>query len=122
MKLKYTGEKPVLPATFIGSEGAVEVVALMDSGADYCTLPPIICKDIELARVGLKNVTIPGATMRFEEYLGKVRINGFELDHVEIIAVDLATPEIDALIGRNVLNKLRVELNGKGKTFLIQDP
>ena len=94
----------------------------MDSGADYCTLPPAICKDIGLNRVGLKNVTIPGATMRFEEYLGKVQINDIELDRIQVLAVDLATPEIDALIGRNVLNRLRVELDGKKRRFLIQDP
>ncbi|MDI6820438.1 MAG: hypothetical protein QMC89_06010 [Candidatus Hodarchaeaceae archaeon] len=44
------------------------------------------------------------------------------MDGVEILAVDLTSPEIDASIGRNVSNKLKVELNGRGGLFSIQDP
>lgn len=122
MKLGYTNGKPILPVTFTGEKGSIEVIALVDSGAEYCTFPPTICRDIGLARVGTKNVIIPGATMKFEEYLGAIQINGSKLSRTEILAVDLATPEIDALIGRNVLNNLKVGLDGKDKTLSIQDP
>jgi hypothetical protein len=44
----------------------------------------------------VKNVIIPGASTRFEEYRGKIQINGFDLNEVEILAADLASPEIDA--------------------------
>lgn len=102
MRLGYVNGKPALPVTFVGDGGSVEVIALIDSGADYCTLPLVVCKDIGLRRVGVKSVVVPGITTSFEEYSGKVKINGFEFNDIGVLAVDLSTPEIDALIGRNV--------------------
>jgi len=122
MKREYINGKPALPVAFIGDRDSVEVIALMDSGADYCTLPPAMCRDIGLRRVGMKEVAIPGATMNFEEYVGKIEMNGSEFSDIEVLAVDLLTPEIDALIGRNILNRLKVELDGKDGLFLVQDP
>ena len=93
----------------------------VDSGADLLIIPSDVVDELELKQRGIELVSGYRRNLPPEEtpaYYVDVEIADFLFRRVR--AIESFRP--DALIGRNVLNKLRVVLDGKNLTFEVSEP
>lgn len=93
----------------------------IDSGADLLVIPSEVVDELELEQRGIELVSGYRRNLPAEEipaYYIDVEIAGFPFRRVRAIE----SLRRDTLIGRNVLNKLRVILDGKNLTFEVSDP
>lgn len=117
----YDPPAPVIPATFsLPSEtprvSGVRVNAQIDSGADCIFLP-----DSLVERLGLEPVYevdcagYDGTVSRRLVYAARVRIEGV----AEYILEVVGTPDDTPLLGRDVINRWRLLLDGPGRASEI---
>jgi predicted aspartyl protease len=93
--------------------------AKLDTGADISVIPQQLTKRLGL--VPLRTVTGHDYNCREEEhrtYLVHLSLNGRRFEHVEVIT----TPGQEILVGRDILNGLKIVLDGKHQSFDIEDP
>jgi hypothetical protein len=64
-----------------------------------------------------REATIDGTYFRRSVYYIRLIVEGFDLASVRCIAID----RNDVLLGRNVLNRFIITLDGKNLTFEIRD-
>lgn len=92
--------------------GAVHgpVAAFVDTGADVTIVPLHIVRQLRAGVVTLKTVRgYTGGRRNVRTYLVDVEIGSFTLPGIEIVGDDAAH---EILLGRDVLNKLRLLLDG----------
>ncbi len=88
------------------------ISAFVDTGADATIVPIDIVRQIKAGAVTLKTVRgYTGGRRTVRTYLVDVEIGSFTLPGIEIVGDDAAD---DILLGRDVLNKLRLLLDGPG--------
>lgn len=105
----YSPPAPVVKIT-LRAQRAVEVVALLDSGADATNLPYGLLKRIG-ARFAQTNQMrgIAGKPVPVELYFVTVQIDQFTLPGIKAVA---SRSSNEAIIGRDVLNHLIITLDG----------
>ncbi|MEM3023136.1 MAG: retroviral-like aspartic protease family protein [Candidatus Bathyarchaeia archaeon] len=101
------------------SDGFVELQGKLDTGADMTAIP-----EGAIDRIGL----IPAGRVRVSSFKGDEAVEytyfvdlslpGHEFRMVEVIGARRR----DALLGRDVLNALKLTLDGKALAFTISDP
>jgi hypothetical protein len=90
----------------------------LDCGADSTVIPEQLVSQLGLtARSHLWARSFDGTYSWREVFYISLGIEGFRLPSVRCVAADRAT----LLVGRNVLNRFIVTLNGKNLTFDLQD-
>ncbi|MBO3840164.1 MAG: hypothetical protein JTT17_04965 [Candidatus Brockarchaeota archaeon] len=117
----YEPPAPVVKLTVYRpfSEESVTGIGKIDSGADMTVIPNKWAKGLSLIPASV--VWVRGYDGRLREaytYYARIEFQGFKFPLVEI----LLSNRQDALIGRDILNKLKVELNGKTLDFELFDP
>jgi predicted aspartyl protease len=117
MKRQYSDEYfpsiPVLPVRFGNPEDgrfSPSVTAILDTGADATIVPLDLIRQIEPAIGDLHNLRSQWGERRpVRSYLVDVEVDGVNLPGLWVIGDD-ATDEV--LLGRDVLNRLRILLDG----------
>lgn len=106
---EYDPAAPVLPVEIehpYGAGGAL-IRALLDTGSDLTVLPADIVVQLRLPRVGTAAVAgFDGLPQMVTLCAAKIRIAGM------IWLVKAAGYGAEALVGRDVLNRLSLQLNG----------
>lgn len=93
------------------------VAAFVDTGADATIVPMSIVRELQAGVVTLKTVRgYAGSRRTVRTYLVDVEVGPFTLPGIEIVG-DAAADEI--LLGRDVLNRLRVLLDGPAHQTLL---
>jgi hypothetical protein len=91
----------------------------MDSGADTTVIPERVVTALGLAAHGHTWTRgFDGTYKRRLVFYVRMRVEGFDVPSVRCVAADRRT----VLLGRNVLNRFIIVLNGKNLTFDLQDP
>lgn len=91
---------------------------IVDTGADATIVPLSILRQIEARIVADKYLSgYAGRRRRVRMFLVDIRINGITLPGVEVVGD--STDEL--LIGRDVLNKLRLVLDGPAGQMDVMD-
>lgn len=117
---EYSPAAPVLPAniTIPGETLDSEVVlALVDTGADGTFVPTFILEEMDAPMLYMTNVR-----SHFGESLQRVSVHkvdiilfgSIRLPGVEVVADDWGD---QIILGRNALNMLKLQLNGKSETI-----
>ena len=95
------------------------IPAFVDTGADATIVPIAIVRQLRAGVVTLKTVRgYTGGRRTVRTYLVDIEVGPFTLPGVEIVGDD-ATDEI--LLGRDVLNRLRLLLDGPGRRTQLLD-
>lgn len=93
--------------------------AKIDSGADITVIPVALVARLRLLPAGFSEVaSFDGTVIEVPAYYVNIAINGFTFEYVRV----LSSNRVNALIGRDILNQLKITLNGKTLTIQIQDP
>lgn len=112
----YSPSAPVAEIT-IRAQSAVEVTALLDSGADGTMIPHHILLGVGAVFVRTAKVTgIGGKSSLVDLYLIEIQIGPLQVPGVKAVASRVST---EVIIGRDVLNHLIVTLDGiAGETVI----
>ncbi|HEY3236547.1 MAG TPA: retropepsin-like aspartic protease [Polyangiaceae bacterium] len=111
---EYDPPAPILPVCFgdpAGSDGGVAASALVDSGADISVIPVAVAEALRLPRVDLTSVTGVGGTVRAPIVAARLDIARRSL---VVRAVALAD---EAILGRDVINRFTLTLDGPGRAL-----
>ena len=91
----------------------------LDSGTDVTVIPARLVAFFNITPRGhIWTRSYDGTYARRLVYYVRLTVEGFTLPSVRCIATD----RTNILLGRNVLNRFIVTLDGKSLTFALQDP
>lgn len=93
--------------------------ALLDSGAYKTVIPDDLIRKLKLLRAGEEHPKgYKGPRQKHWTYIVTLEFNGFLYDYIEVIAVKRK----NVLLGRDILNRTKLLLDGKNRKFDISDP
>jgi len=101
------------------SDHSLELQAKLDTGADMTVIPQYVVSELRLipaSRVSV--ISFDGHKVWRYTYFVNLSLNDFEYKMVEVISAQ----RHDALLGRDILNRLKIALNGKTLSFSLLDP
>ena len=102
------------PATHLAERGRGKI----DSGADISVIPQAWAAKLRLLPAGLFEVaSFDGRTIEKPAYYVNISMNGFRFELVKVIS----SRRTNALLGRDILNRLKITLDGKGLKAQISD-
>ncbi|MCX6048428.1 MAG: retroviral-like aspartic protease family protein [Chloroflexi bacterium] len=107
--MTYSPSAPVINFKLV-ADHELELVALVDSGADATMIPINFLREINapyVKRQRMRGVT--GVAQQVNLYLVTIQISVHRLPAIRVIAT---TPGNEVILGRDVLNHLIVMLNG----------
>jgi len=103
------------PMTHVAERGRAKI----DSGADISVIPQAWTSRLRLLPSGLFEVaSFDGRTIETPTYYVNISMNGFRFELVKVIS----SRRTNALLGRDILNRLKVTLDGKSLKAEISDP
>jgi len=98
---------------------SMEILAKLDTGADITVVPQEIIEKLRLVPVSRISVSSFSGQRIFKySYFADIEIQKYNFSMVEIIG----GRRKNMLLGRNILNKLKIILDGKKLTFNLYDP
>jgi len=101
------------------SNRSLELQAKLDTGADMTVLPQRAISELGLIPASRVSVTsFEGREFSRYTYFVNIWFNGFGCRIVEVIGARRR----DALLGRDILNKIKLVLDGKNLSFELLDP
>jgi clan AA aspartic protease len=101
------------------SDRSLEIQAKLDTGADITILPQYAIDELGLIPSSYVYVqSFDGRRVLRYTYLVNISFQNFEYKMVEVIGIKRR----DALLGRDILNRLKIILNGKNLEFTMLDP
>lgn len=101
------------------SDRSVELQAKLDTGADMTVLPQHAVGELRLIPASRISVSsFDGREDSKYTYFVKLSFEDYECKMLEVIS----GRRRDALLGRDVLNKLKALLDGKTLSFSLHDP
>lgn len=107
---------PVVPVRISGPVGeeAVMLPMLVDTGADCTLVPASIARQLALPQIDVIGLTgVGGARSRATVHAASVELGGLRLLARVVAFVD------EAILGRDVLNRAVVTLDGPGLVFSV---
>lgn len=118
MEFEYKNGKPIVPV-LVGYNQEIELTGIIDSGADYCTMPVDVCEYLGFKKINDIELNIPGGTLIAPIFKGMIAINNITKE-VEIAGLSMPSAiSIDSLIGRNFWGELDIYLLGAKKKLII---
>lgn len=121
----YNDDIPFIPVTLLGKQRDIKELALVDSGARSCVLHDDYRRDLELDKLEESYTTGFGSKRKVpaDICILSLEING-RIENVECIVLKEkyypdALPRV--VLGRNLLNKFRIILDGKEKKIYLED-
>jgi predicted aspartyl protease len=120
----YIEDVPFIPIKLIGKEREIVKLAIVDTGAKYCVIHEAIADYLELEKIDIGKMIGFGSKKKFEIDLciGSVEING-RIEIIQLASVkDKNYPDEapKVIIGRNLLNKFKIVLDGKNKKIYLE--
>lgn len=101
------------------SNHPIELQAKLDTGADMTVLPERAVNELRLIPASRLTVTsFDGQEASRYTYFIDLAFRNYEFRMVEVITARRR----DALLGRDILNKLKALLDGKALSFDLSDP
>jgi len=101
------------------SDHSLELQAKLDTGADMTVIPQRAVSELRLIPASRVSVTsFDGQRIWRYTYFVNLSFNGFEYKMVEVISAQ----HRDVLLGRDILNRLKIILDGKNLNFSLFDP
>ncbi len=101
--------------------------ALIDTGAAFTVIPPVISDFLELetskAFPKAMLVTASGLIEAPVKILEKLEAAGIEIEKLPVVVHKIPDPApIKVLLGMNFIEKIKLVINGKGRKFGLKDP
>jgi len=101
--------------------------ALIDTGAAFMVIPPEIADFLELetnrAFPKAMLVTASGLIEAPVRILEKLEVSGIEAQKLPVVVHKIPDPApIKVLLGMNLIEKMKLIIDGKGRKFDIEDP
>ncbi|MCP8309671.1 MAG: retroviral-like aspartic protease family protein [archaeon] len=101
--------------------------ALIDTGAAFTVIPPVISDFLELktskAFPKAVLVTASGLIEAPVKILEKLEAAGIEIEKLPVVVHKIPDPApIKVLLGMNFIEKIKLVINGKGRKFDLEDP
>ncbi|MCP8315606.1 MAG: retroviral-like aspartic protease family protein [archaeon] len=101
--------------------------ALIDTGAAFTVIPPVISDFLELetskAFPKAVLVTASGLIEAPVKILEKLEAAGIEIEKLPVVVHKIPDPApIKVLLGMNFIEKIKLVINGKGRKFGLEDP
>jgi hypothetical protein len=121
MRLQYENDRPIVPIRVLG-ETSHELKAHIDFAASKTIIPSYLSDELHLPFRGYVYAATGGGVITMAEYEATVEAFG-ERHGLHVGCLEL--PEeagIAALLGRDILDKYRVCLDGKRREVEISDP
>jgi predicted aspartyl protease len=118
---EYSPPAPSLKVKFTRpfSDHSLELQAKLDTGADITVLPQHAVSELRLVPASRVSVSsFDGQKAWRYTYFVNLSFNGFDYKMVEVIGAQRR----DALLGRDILNRLKTVLDGKALSFSLLDP
>jgi len=99
--------------------GSEKARVKLDTGAGMSVIPQDWVERLRLMPLGVIDVSgFDGEWREVRTFMVDLAFSGFRFDWVEVIA----SRRDDVLIGRHILNHLKVTLDGKSLALNIEDP
>jgi predicted aspartyl protease len=103
------------PVTYAAERGKAKI----DSGADISVVPDAWAAKLHLLPAGLIEVaSFDGRIIDLPTYYVNISTNGFRFELVKV----LSSQRTNALLGRDILNGLKITLDGKSLAIQVSDP
>ncbi len=120
----YIGETPFIPIKIIGRDRETSKLAIVDTGAKFCVLHEAIAEDLMLEKIDIARMIGFGSKKKFEIDLciGSVEIDG-TIEIIQFASIKEKNYPDEApkvVIGRNLLNKFKIVLDGKNKKICLE--
>ncbi|MGC8912103.1 MAG: retropepsin-like aspartic protease [Nitrososphaeria archaeon] len=118
---EYTPPAPSLTVKLTRpfSDHSLELKAKLDTGADITVLPQHVIDKLELIPSSLVSIlSFDGKKVQRYTYFVNISFQNFEYRMVEVVGAERK----DALLGRDILNRLKTVLDGKNLDFTFLDP
>lgn len=98
--------------------GFCDVKAKIDTGADQTVIPENIPDLLDLNYTGDVPISGVNGEGEYETYGAYIEIKGIKFDFFEVVAIPRI--EGDVLLGRDLINLWKLEIDGKNKRFTIK--
>ncbi|HDJ89180.1 MAG TPA: hypothetical protein ENG40_00605 [Thermoprotei archaeon] len=118
---KYSPPAPGLKVRLIKplSNHFIDVFAKLDTGADITMIPQYVVDKLRLIPASRILVSTFNGYNKFKyTYFVDIIIHKYKFSMIETVS----GRRQDALLGRDILNKLKIIFDGKNLNFDIQDP
>ena len=107
----YYRNKPIIKIISHGTT-TFALYMLVDTGADYVSVPPLICERLGWPRLGSRQVVVPGRQIEVPFYKGVIEFGKLRRS-LTIMAVDLPGFDyVDGLLGREFIDLFEVCFRG----------
>jgi hypothetical protein len=91
----------------------------LDSGADISVIPEQVADGLHLIPAReIQTRGYDGVVRDIQSYFVALEVEGYPIQLIEVVTSRRA----DALLGRDVLNRFKITLDGKALTFEMTDP
>ena len=121
----YRGADPPAPYVLLNvfhptdADAVLDVPALADTGADISVIPVAVIASVRAKRLG--TIPIRGFDNRPDSltvYLVRLQVRDLPVIELEVVGSDSVST---AIIGRDVLNRYDIRLDGPNRVMLISD-
>jgi clan AA aspartic protease (TIGR02281 family) len=125
--MKIEDGKLTVKVELCGKDSSLATDALIDTGAAFTVIPRGIADFLKLeadrARPRARLITASGVIEAPRMILRKVKLDRLEVKDLPAVVHDLPAPApIKVLLGMSFVNKIRLEIDGKGSEFFVGDP
>lgn len=120
----YLNDIPFIPVKIYGKNLSVSSLALVDTGAKYCVIHEKLARTLKLEKVEQESLRGFGGRRTFKVNLATVDIEMGKTKNSVLFAIvkeehfPLVAPKI--VLGRNLLNRFKLTLDGKNKKIYVE--